>query len=322
MLAAVATLIGAALIAGYSAFYLSSAIFAYTKCNPPPSGSTCTGQGFWGFGPTLFFAADLVSMAIAVLLAVIAFLLMTRSERHGLYGVVIIAGAVVSLIAYGGAFVGAAAGALGGVIAIVYRTPRYRGLVQWVAGPPRRPGPAPFVARTPSVSERSSSPVPRPSRASTVMPAGPPPEATPVPPARPVPVAVPESGSPSYGTLSAALAGKPTASPGPTPYTPPPVRPLPGPTQSSEPRRPLTPYTGPTGTPPPALPSGPAVGSAPKPVRSTAASSASAAPPATEETKTVPPAPVRQAWKCPKCGLTNAPWSRSCTQCRAPAPPL
>jgi len=37
----------------------------------------------------------------------------------------------------------------------------------------------------------------------------------------------------------------------------------------------------------------------------------------------VAPAPRRtRPWICPACRLNNAPWSKACTGCRSPAPPL
>jgi len=152
--------------------------------------------------------------------------------------------------------------------------------------PPFLPQPAPSI-QPPRGGAVPSRPAPRPLREFTAPPAPPAVGSTP-PAAAPVPTAPP------------AGAGAPTP-PGSGRSAP--ISPFPPPPRSQEPLA-------------PAAPSGPAPPPLAFPV---------APPPAVDPNRPPPPTgPAAKgrvrAWKCPNCGLVNAPWSDKCTGCKIAAP--
>jgi len=133
--------------------------------------------------------------------------------------------------------------------------------------------------------------------------------------------AVPEVPEPLPLTRPAEEAPAASAAP-PTPRAP-------GPRSSAR-------TTPPTSGGLPALPTGPRRrprALAPAPVPATPVEpSPGPTPPVAPDVAPAPPTPsgvrgppaseARHAWQCAKCGLVNAPWSMSCTRCKAPGPSL
>lgn len=329
------TLVGAAAMVGYSAFVFNAALQAYLHCNPTPSGTICTYHPVWGFSPTFFLIAVIVGLAAGAALTVLAFMLWARPRDHTVIGALILAFSAVSVVAYGGAFVGLAAGLAGGILALVYKPPRFRELSQWSA--PRFPG-RPTLGReahrgpspSPSgIGAAITSPLP-PLSADAYAPLPPAGHRSPSPPvARPAPGPTPYSSStspgapappasPRFGSIASALAtGRPGTVAAPSvrsaPSGPPPPHPAPPVTGTGVAPRTPAPAPGPriaaslppSGAGPPPAPAGPVVlprGTSPEQVVQL-------------------PGPRNRSWKCDRCGLTNAPWSKSCTKCQNPAPP-
>ena len=327
--AAVATLVGGASMVAYSAFYLSAAVNAYLHCNPVPRGIICTYHPFWGFSPTFFLLADVVGLVAGGTVTALGLLVWMRPRAHTVLGAVVLACSAASVLAYGGGFVGLAAGAAGGILAIVYKAPKFRELSQWsaphtgghaeaveVSGARAAPRPAVRAAGPGSLSEDAYAPLPPVLRRYVTPPAArggaPPPAESP---------SAPVVATPRYGSLANALGGtpprpSPAVAPRPAPAT---VAhpPLPAAASEASPRRARREPTSPPGTAstaaPPAKVVAPAVSSAPAP------STIPSTTPSTPPVGGVAGAPQRP-WKCPHCGLTNAPWSKTCTRCRTPVP--
>ncbi len=324
--AVVATLFGGAAILGYSAWVLPTAAQVYLRCNPPPTGTICAYHAFWGFSPTIFVIAALVGVACGGALLILGFFLWNRPRAALPIGLGVVAAAAVSVVAYGGAYAGLAMGVAGGVLAIRHRVGSSRSLTEWT----------PTGAA--ATESRDGSPPPVESGTAHPPPTIDPEAYAPLPPAprrfpRPLPDAAP-SGSPvrgspdgrspqlpQYTSISQALAavrGEPAPRAVPV-RTPSPSAPPPLPTPRSAEARttvPLVPAaSAPSETPgrviaPPAAPP-PGVTGAPPPLPAPPAATTPAAPPTERR---------QQTWKCTKCGLKNAPWSATCTRCRAPAP--
>ena len=242
---------------------------------------------------------------------------------------------VVSIVAYGGYYVGIAAGCAGGILALLFRPPRYRELTQWsnrptgrigggteeFAGKHRTPtsfGTAAVVpekGETASLSSDAYAPPPPPRRAYPPPALGPPVSASPSA-AR----TVPDSALPRYGNLSDALTGRPASAaarsaPRPVISPPPPPHPAARPTVSAASAAWVPPSR------PSSVPARSAAAAAPVPP-----SSASGSPVVLPRSAAAPdgvatgPVTQQRSWKCPKCGLTNAPWSANCTRCQTPVP--
>lgn len=311
--AVLAILGGAAAIVGYSTYRLPSAYAAYRHCVPLPPTGHCPYASFWGFSPKFYFLAAIVGIVAGALLAVLATALWFRPRDHEMIGVFVLSVSTVSVLAYGGAFVGLAAGAAGGLLAILYRPPRFRHMARWSGLRPGRPGeddepesgtPGKTGATgpPPPLSADAYAPLPRVWRPFSVV--------------APTRTAEPPPRLPRFATISEALASQlgseapePLPSPTARPAVPPPPPP-PGATAVAPGTSPPPPH--PTG-PPPARPR-----AAPPAVPPLTAAEPSA--PTGPAAGSVPPAPTRLAWKCSECGLTNAPWSRNCTRCQTPAP--
>ena len=137
--AVAATIVAAAAIIGYSGYWFSDALGVYLHCNPPPRNTVCPDFSFWGFDPKYFLLAAIVGFVAGGILTLLAFVLLFRPREHTLIGALILACSAASVVAYGGYYVGIAAGVAGGILAIVYRPPRFRELAQWSSRPaPRR----------------------------------------------------------------------------------------------------------------------------------------------------------------------------------------
>ncbi|HTP53941.1 MAG TPA: Ran-binding zinc finger domain-containing protein [Thermoplasmata archaeon] len=334
--AVASTLVAAAAIIGYSGYWFSDALGVYLHCNPPPKNTICNDFSFWHFDPKFFLIAAIVGFVSGGLLTLLAFVLLFRPREHTMVGALILACSATSVLAYGGYYIGIAAGVAGGILAIVYRPPRFRELAQWSPRTPPRGSPTPAPpARAPAnptdpgswrvpdtdvgpLSAEAYAPLPPTRRAYSPAPTAPaaagpiraPPRAPPVSPA-----------TPRYGNLSEALSGRagapgsasPPRSAPPRPQPPLPAPPAAAPKSSA---RPLTPYAVPT----------------PRPTSPPPASRTTATPPPPPAPVVLPramkegdvPAPAAgpraRSWKCPQCGLTNAPWSTSCTRCHTAAP--
>jgi hypothetical protein len=330
--AVLATLVAAAAIIGYSAYWFAVAIGLFLHCNPAPKNVICTGTTFWGFDPTFFLLAVIVGFTAGAALTILAFILWFRPRDHTLLGTLILAFSVVSIVAYGGYYVGIAAGCAGGILALLFRPPRYRELTQWsgrptgrVAGneefPGRRHSPRNPAADSPAAEVSGNAPLSPEAYAPL-----PPPHRVYPPPALGRPAPPPTSPElPRFGSISEALAARapgpaPAQTSRPNPTAPPLPKPIPRtagpegtgalPSPTTLKPRPLAPAASVTAPPPPA-----------------SRTSATAAPPvvlprSARAVDGVAPTQVNRgrSWKCPKCGLTNAPWSTSCTRCHSPAP--
>lgn len=309
--AVIAVAAGAAATIGYSAYRFPDAYAAYRDCIPLPPTGSCPYHSFWGFSPTFYLLATIIGFVAGGLLALMALVLWVWPRYHDVVGVFVLSATCVSVLAYAGAGVGLAAGVAGGILAIRFRPPRFRQLNRWSAPraldrPSERPGPGSgrpgediALPELPPLSGDAYAPLPKVWRPFSV-----------VAPARTV---TSSPTLPRFGTLAEALASQQAggnsagSAPGVLPpRTPPPLPeapPRPAPSQAAEP-----PLEAPGTGRPAALPS-----SALPPVAP--ASSVPAAGTTAGGTARV------RAWKCPRCELTNAPWSKSCTRCQMPAPP-
>ncbi|MFY9717508.1 MAG: Ran-binding zinc finger domain-containing protein [Thermoplasmata archaeon] len=337
--AVAATIVAAAAIIGYSGYWFSDALGVYLHCNPPPRNTVCPDFSFWGFDPKYFLLAAIVGFVAGGILTLLAFVLLFRPREHTLIGALILACSAASVVAYGGYYVGIAAGVAGGILAIVYRPPRFRELAQWSSRPAPRAAPATAApARSsPSGATSGSWRVPEtdvgPLSSDAYAPLPPPRRNYPAPGAPAAgaaltsPSAGPRSGPPTapprYGNISEALSGRSGSPAGATsnraaPARPQPPLPAPPAPAHKSPARPLTPYVAPAARPAqtPAM--------APRAAAPASPPSAVVLPRGVKDGDTPTPAagPRARSWKCVQCGLTNAPWSSSCTRCHAAAPQM
>ncbi|MGP8077975.1 MAG: DUF6114 domain-containing protein [Thermoplasmata archaeon] len=337
-----ATLVAAAALIGYSGYWIGYALGVYMHCNPAPVRSPCSTWSFWGFDPTFFLMATLVGFAAGAGLTVLAFLLWLRPRDHLPIGALIVTLSTVSIVAYGGYFVGIAAGLAGGILALLYKPPRFREMAPWSgtrttgtrsSGRPSASEERHGVRRSPSTGRATAAPTPagEPFSAEAYAPLPPPrrpynlpalghPVPGPTPPASTDRAPPAPTAHPAYASLSDALSSRagpssPVPAARPVPTGPPPPHPVATAPGSSAARR----TGGPPAGPPPALA---ATGAAVPPVPRSPAPTPAATPSGTGARGTVatPPAGLSLPWKCPRCGLTNAPWSNTCTQCKTPAP--
>jgi len=311
VLAVAATVVGGAAIVGYSGYWFADAVGKYQHCNPPPPTLHCSSFSFWGFSPTFFLLASIVGFVAGGLMVVLAFALWANPRHHTLLGGVILVLSVVSVLAYGGFYVGLAAGVAGGILAILYRPPRFREISQWTGTrydphPERRPAPN-RTAAPPPLNPEAYAPMPPAQRVMPPPALGSPADGPTVRLAAPVSSAG-DGALVRYGNLASALGAKPAE---PTP----PLRPA------------VTPRAGPPPLPTPSSPNvaaGRSVPASPSAARSSSApasaSSSPPPPPAAVPTSSGSSPARTMSWKCPKCGLTNAPWSRSCTRCQTAVP--
>ena len=315
VLAVAATAIGGAAIVGYSGYWFADAVGKFEHCNPPPPTLHCSTFSFWGFSPTFFLLASIVGFVAGGLLVVLAFVLWANPRHHVVLGGVIFTLSLVSLLAYGGYYAGFAAGVAGGILAVLYRPPRFREISQWTGTrydphPERRPTPSRAATPT-SLDPEVYAPMPPAQRVRPPPALGSPASGPMV--RTPAPVSSAGEGSlVRYGNLASALGAR---SPEPTPAP----RPAPSPRSGPPPL--------PTSTPsaPPVVPgrSVPAPPPAAKPAAAPASgpSTPPPSPPAVPSSSSSAATPARtMSWKCSQCGLTNAPWSRSCTRCQTPSP--
>jgi hypothetical protein len=159
-------------------------------------------------------------------------------------------------------------------------------------GPHEPSGLAPAVGR---VASSALGPGPSPSRTPSLAPragASTSPEA---------PVARPPPPRAALGPLRAGWAAPSGGSVAPSGMTPPPPRALGPPATPTAPRPEPPAWTMPAVTPPARAPPESPTGRPPPPTGPM-------------------PKPRSKAWKCPKCGLINAPWTPRCTRCRTEPP--
>jgi len=308
-----ATLAGAVAIVGYSGYWFADALGQYVHCNPPPPNVHCSSFSFWGFSPTFFLLATLVGFVCGGALAILGTVLWSAPHEHTLVGGLILTFSAVSALAYGGYFVGIAAGAAGGILAILHRPPKFRELAPWSgarASPHAGRRSAPLSSRLPPpLSAEAYDPPPPPRRSYSLPALGRPSPGPTSPSLSPSARAVPENPS-AYGDLSRTLTGQSPTRPGGNDLRlerPPPPLPKPtGPRASSERASRSSPPALPSGPLPPATSPKPAAPDRPDPGRPNGA-------PGSEGSR-------GRSWKCTHCGLTNAPWSGTCTRCQSARP--
>ncbi|HTW55906.1 MAG TPA: Ran-binding zinc finger domain-containing protein [Thermoplasmata archaeon] len=203
--------------------------------------------------------------------------------------------------------------------------------------PPPRPGSNPLLRPWNEAAPDELPPIPWPPKeARPVNGSGPtiPPELqrpyAPLPrpeemagPSAPTPPELPEP----LPLSTAPTPGPPSAPPRPTSRASAPRSPSRG-APTSEGALPALP-TGPRRRPRTLRPASVPAPPAPAPAPAGSPAPAPAAEPVSAETPAAPAPPTprapgsptgRHAWQCARCGLVNAPWSMSCTRCKAPAP--
>jgi hypothetical protein len=195
----VLALVSACAMVGYAAYVLPTAYKIATTCNPVPKGETCLYNSFWGLSPVGFLVAAFVLLALGPLIGVVGVAAYARVRFRRSGGAVVIALALLSILGYGGAIVGAATGLVSGVLFLRSRRGPATAVAEWSGSypvgvtPPRGAPVRPITERS-AVSEwpgpsRPAARVassPSPPRRGFTEPAGPPPS-------------FPESPSPTEG---------------------------------------------------------------------------------------------------------------------------
>jgi hypothetical protein len=338
--AAIATAVGGAATLGYSTYVLGIALELADHCSPPPGNGVCVVGPPFGFSPGTWVFVAVVGILVGGLLILIAGLLYSRPRAHTFLGFLGVVLALLTIPVYGGAIVGLVAAIVGATFAFAYRPPEGTevgaGVAPWSpAGAPGTPaamapphhhaphsghptGPGPIRPAAPLAPRAATSNSSYPAGGTALPP--PPPSSEPasppppweVPPAREErprdaatrepqptpPLWIPDQ----YFERPPPEPDRPTASSAPPAHAVPPPPPWAAPDQAAPaPTQKVIPP--PRAVPPPRRPDVPAVPAGP------------ASPPPS----TAPPSGPR-AWKCPQCGLKNAPWSLKCTRCGTASP--